>query len=85
MSVSSLLHAAIFITISKQTLVPFQTVADVEGFLKYLDKAENEINTADSISVDPETLRVQLRDHNVSSILFLLCVSPELDTKSPDV
>ncbi|XP_070185712.1 microtubule-actin cross-linking factor 1, isoforms 6/7-like isoform X4 [Littorina saxatilis] len=44
--------------------VSFETVADVEGFLKYLDKAENEINTADSISVDPETLRVQLRDHN---------------------
>jgi hypothetical protein len=43
-----------------------QTVADVEGFLKYLDKAENEINTAEPISVDPETLRVQLRDHNVS-------------------
>ena len=44
-----------------------QTVADVEGFLKYLDKAENDINTAEPISVDPETLRVQLRDHNVSN------------------
>ncbi|KAK7501339.1 hypothetical protein BaRGS_00007464, partial [Batillaria attramentaria] len=44
--------------------VSYEAVADVEGFLKYLDKAENEINTAEPISVDPETLRVQLRDHN---------------------
>lgn len=48
-----------------------QTVADVEGFLKYLDKAENEINTADPISVDPETLRVQLREHNVGNVNLL--------------
>ncbi|PVD38689.1 hypothetical protein C0Q70_01309 [Pomacea canaliculata] len=44
--------------------VSFETVTEVEGFLKYLDKAENDINTAEPISVDPETLRTQLRDHN---------------------
>lgn len=44
----------------------------MEGFLKYLDKAENEINTAEPISVDPETLRVQLRDHSVRHFILFL-------------
>jgi dystonin len=35
--------------------------------LKYLDKAENEINTAEPVNVEPETLTVQLHDHQVRS------------------
>ena len=34
--------------------------------LKYLDKAENEINTAEPISIEPETLSVQLKENIVS-------------------
>lgn len=33
--------------------------------LKYLDKAENEINTAEPVNVEPETLNIQLHDHQV--------------------
>ena len=33
--------------------------------LRYMDKAENEINTAEPVSSDPETLTIQLRDHKV--------------------
>ena len=32
----------------------------------YLDKAENEINTAEPISIEPETLSVQLKENIVS-------------------
>ncbi|XP_067685972.1 microtubule-actin cross-linking factor 1, isoforms 6/7-like isoform X1 [Haliotis asinina] len=44
--------------------VSLEALSEIDGMLKYLDKAENEINTAEPISVDPETLSVQLRDHN---------------------
>ncbi|KAK6172103.1 hypothetical protein SNE40_018056 [Patella caerulea] len=43
--------------------VSLESLSKIDGMLKYLDKAENEINTAEPISVDPETLEVQLRDH----------------------
>ncbi|ESO82078.1 hypothetical protein LOTGIDRAFT_237159 [Lottia gigantea] len=43
--------------------VSLEALSKIDGMLKYLDKAENEINTAEPISVDPETLEVQLRDH----------------------
>lgn len=43
-----------------------QALREIDDLLKYLDKAENEINTAEPISTDPETLAVQLRDHKVS-------------------
>ncbi|XP_005100351.2 microtubule-actin cross-linking factor 1 [Aplysia californica] len=43
--------------------VSLEALSEIDGMLKYLDKAENEINTAEPISVDPETLGVQLRDH----------------------
>lgn len=33
--------------------------------LKYLDKAENEINTAEPVNVEPDTLAIQLHDHQV--------------------
>ena len=47
--------------------LPIQALSEIDGMLKYLDKAENEINTADPVSVDPDTLAVQLKDHTVSS------------------
>ena len=47
--------------------VSLEALSEIDGMLKYLDKAENEINTAEPISVDPETLGVQLRDHKVKS------------------
>jgi len=43
-----------------------KALTEIEGMLKYLDKAENEINTAEPISIDPEILTVQLKDHHVS-------------------
>ena len=44
----------------------FQALTEVDGMLKYLDKAENEINTAEPISIEPETLSVQLKENIVS-------------------
>ena len=46
-----------------------QALREIDELLKYLDKAENEINTAEPLSTDPETLAVQLRDHKVSHTL----------------
>ncbi|KAL3854341.1 hypothetical protein ACJMK2_013614, partial [Sinanodonta woodiana] len=43
--------------------VSLEALTEVDGMLRYLDKAENAINTAEPISMDPETLSVQLRDH----------------------
>ena len=43
----------------------YQALREIDELLKYLDKAENEINTAEPLSTDPETLAVQLRDHKV--------------------
>ena len=45
-----------------------QALTEVDGMLKYLDKAENEINTAEPISIEPETLGVQLKENVVSYI-----------------
>ncbi|XP_053386476.1 dystonin-like isoform X4 [Mercenaria mercenaria] len=45
--------------------VSLEALTEVDGMLKYLDKAENEINTAEPISIEPETLGVQLKE-NVS-------------------
>lgn len=45
-----------------------QALTEIEGMLKYLDKAENDINTAEAISIDPEILTVQLKDHHVSGL-----------------
>ena len=42
-----------------------QALREIDELLKYLDKAENEINMADAVSTDPETLAVQLRDHKI--------------------
>lgn len=42
-----------------------QALREIDDLLKYLDKAENEINTAEPLSTDPETLAVQLRDHKL--------------------
>ena len=42
-----------------------QALTEIDELLKYLDRAENEMNTADVISIDPEALAVQLRDHKV--------------------
>ena len=47
-----------------------QALREIDELLKYLDKAENEINTAEPLSTDPETLAVQLRDHKVSHSLW---------------
>ncbi|XP_041374834.1 LOW QUALITY PROTEIN: microtubule-actin cross-linking factor 1-like [Gigantopelta aegis] len=44
--------------------VSLEALSEIDGMLKYLDKAENEINTAEPISVEPETLTVQLKDHS---------------------
>ncbi|ELT90303.1 hypothetical protein CAPTEDRAFT_205084 [Capitella teleta] len=46
-------------------MISFAALREIDDLLKYLDKAENEINTAEPISTDPETLAVQLRDHRV--------------------
>ena len=43
-----------------------KALTEIEGMLKYLDKAENEINTAEPVSIDPEILTVQLKEHHVS-------------------
>ncbi|BFZ22115.1 hypothetical protein BsWGS_25154 [Bradybaena similaris] len=43
--------------------VSLEALSEIDGMLKYLLKAENEINTAEPISIDPETLTVQLREH----------------------
>ena len=43
----------------------FQALREIDDLLKYLDKAENEINTAEPVSTDPETLAEQLRDHKL--------------------
>ncbi|XP_055900100.1 dystonin-like isoform X2 [Biomphalaria glabrata] len=45
--------------------VSLEALSEIDGMLKYLDKAENEINTAESISIDPETLSIQLREHKI--------------------
>uniref|UniRef100_A0A0L8H113 GAR domain-containing protein n=1 Tax=Octopus bimaculoides TaxID=37653 RepID=A0A0L8H113_OCTBM len=45
--------------------VSVEALTEIESMLKYMDKAENEINTAESVSSDPDTLTVQLRDHQV--------------------
>lgn len=42
-----------------------QALTEIDGMLKYLDKAENEINTAEPVNVEPETLNIQLHDHQV--------------------
>ena len=41
--------------------------------LKYLDKAENEINTAEPVNIEPDTLAVQLKDHQVNIIKIRTC------------
>ncbi|XP_021351800.1 dystonin-like isoform X3 [Mizuhopecten yessoensis] len=43
--------------------VSLEALTEIDGMLKYLDKAENEINTAEPISIEPDTLTVQLKDH----------------------
>ncbi|GFN99913.1 microtubule-actin cross-linking factor 1 [Plakobranchus ocellatus] len=43
--------------------VSLEALSEIDSMLKYLDKAESQINTAEPISIDPETLGVQLRDH----------------------
>ncbi|GAB1607826.1 dystonin isoform X7 [Argonauta hians] len=45
--------------------VSVEALTEIESMLKYMDKAENEINTAESVSSDPETLAVQLKDHQL--------------------
>ncbi|XP_076088399.1 microtubule-actin cross-linking factor 1, isoforms 6/7-like isoform X5 [Mytilus galloprovincialis] len=44
--------------------VSLEALTEIEGMLRYLDKAENDINTAEAISIDPEILTVQLKDHH---------------------
>ncbi|CAE1316032.1 DST [Acanthosepion pharaonis] len=45
--------------------VSLEALSEIESMLRYMDKAENEINTAEPVSSDPETLTIQLRDHKV--------------------
>ncbi|XP_052234757.1 dystonin-like isoform X4 [Dreissena polymorpha] len=45
--------------------VSLEALTEVDSMLRYLDKAENDINTAEPISIEPETLGVQLKE-NVS-------------------
>jgi hypothetical protein len=42
-----------------------QALYEIDDLLKYLDRAENDINSADAVSADPETLAVQLSQHKV--------------------
>lgn len=44
-------------------MISYSALTEIDELLKYLDIAENEMNTADAISIDPEALAVQLRDH----------------------
>ncbi|XP_052813001.1 microtubule-actin cross-linking factor 1, isoforms 1/2/3/4/5-like isoform X2 [Mya arenaria] len=43
--------------------VSLEALTEVDGMLRYLDKAENDINTAEPISIEPETLGVQLKEN----------------------
>lgn len=47
-----------------------QALTEIDGMLKYLDKAENEINTAEPVNVEPETLNIQLHDHQVHNFFI---------------
>jgi len=50
----------------KSGIYNFQALTEVDGMLRYLDKAENDINTAEPISIEPETLGIQLKENLVS-------------------
>jgi len=54
-----------------------QALMEVDELLKYLDRAENEINSADPVSADPETLAVQLANHKVCSLYCSLFLNNE--------
>ncbi|KAL5005910.1 hypothetical protein ScPMuIL_017068 [Solemya velum] len=43
--------------------VSLEALTEIDGMLKYMDRAENEINTAEPVNIDPDTLAIQLRDH----------------------
>jgi len=38
---------------------------EIDELLKYLDRAESELHSADPINADPETLALQLAQHKV--------------------
>jgi len=58
----------LYFTIS--IVIRVQTLLEIDELLKYLDHAENELNSAESISPDPETLALQLAQHKVTFIFF---------------
>ncbi|XP_013386319.2 LOW QUALITY PROTEIN: microtubule-actin cross-linking factor 1, isoforms 1/2/3/5-like [Lingula anatina] len=43
-------------------LISMEALQEIDEAVKFLDKAEAEINTSDPISIEPETLSVQLRN-----------------------
>ena len=42
-----------------------QTLLEIDELLKYLDHAENELQNAEALGADPETLALQLAQHKV--------------------
>jgi len=42
---------------------------EIDELLKYVDRAESELQAADPISSDPETLALQLAQHKVGYLL----------------
>ena len=62
---STAFHYSFLFFVIFSVLVSFQALVEIDDLLKYLDRAENEINTADPISADPDALALQLRNHKV--------------------
>ncbi|CAH1789990.1 unnamed protein product, partial [Owenia fusiformis] len=46
-------------------MLSMEAIGNVDELLRYLDQAERDINTAEPISADPETIAMQLRDHKI--------------------
>jgi len=42
-----------------------QTLLEIDELLKYVDRAESELQSAEHVSADPETLAMQLSQHKV--------------------
>ena len=47
--------------------VCWQTLLEIDELLKHLDRAENDLQSAESIRADPETLALQLAQHKVNN------------------
>ena len=57
-----------------------QTLLEIDELLKYVDRAETELQSAEPVSADPETLALQLAQHKVprSSSCSSICLARHL-------